>query len=414
MNITVIGAGYVGQVVSACLTTQNHNVTVYDIDQTKLSSLQKGIPTIHESGLQNLLSSGIEQGNLHVEEELQKAINDADVVFLCVGTPSNPDGSVNLTYHFSAVEEIKPYITTSQTIVIKSTVPPGTAHRARNRLGQDVTVLSNPEFLKEGSAVQDFLNPDRVIVGGQNKEQAEYTARKIYTDILQHSKLFVTDNASAELAKYAANSFLATKISFINEIARLCEKVGANVDEVADGMGLDARIENAFFGAGVGYGGSCFPKDVKGLIATANDYGEDMKIIAAAHKVNQGQRNRVVDWVESTVGIAKSKIGVWGLSFKPGTDDVRESPAITIVTELVRRHGEVTVYDPQAIKSFKRTVDVDVTCAKSKEEVLQNVDALLVLTDWEEFKQHDIDSVSVPVYDGRNMYSSDSITQIGK
>ena len=408
MNIAVIGAGYVGQVVSACLTTQEHNVTIYDIDHNKLRSLQQATPTIHEEGLKPILEKAVKNGTYTTQKDLEKVVKDAEVLFLCVGTPSNKDGSVNLTYHFTAVEELKPYVTQNQTIIIKSTVPSGTAKQTKKRLttnNEHPAVLSNPEFLKEGTAVDDFLNPDRIVVGGQNQKHTRKIANNVYGSIAQETTVFITDNASAELAKYAANSFLATKISFINEIARLCEKVGANVDDVAKGMSLDNRIQDAFFGAGVGYGGSCFPKDVKGLVKTAKSHGEDMKIIQAANTVNNEQRTRVIDWVDSLIEIQDSTIGVWGLAFKPGTDDVRESPALTIINELLQRHAHIKAYDPQATQNSKQIINQDnLTYTENKEDMLEEIDILLVLTDWEEFKTYNIKTLDIPVYDGRNIY----------
>lgn len=418
MNITIIGAGYVGQVVSASLASLGHDVTVYDIDRDKLESIAHGDPTIHEPGLDDLIEHGVENDTLRPEQGLQTAVDVAKTVFLCVGTPPDDDGSVNLDYHYAAVEELKPFID-DQTVIIKSTVPPGTAEETRERL--NTTVLNNPEFLKEGSAVDDFLNPDRVVIGANVEQTGETVAKNVYKDVLDDAELFVTGNESAELIKYASNAFLATKISYANELARLCDHIGADVDDVTTGMALDERIQDAFFGAGVGYGGSCFPKDTKALIDYADGHGEAMHIVRSTERVNHEQRERVISRVKDELGgLDDTTIGVWGVAFKPDTDDIRGSPATTIV-ETLRGHGaRIKVYDPAGLASFRERVgDTNVSYEDTKEDAANHTDALLLLTAWDEFKDVDIDEVDTGVvYDGRNIYAGNDydtdVIHVGK
>jgi UDPglucose 6-dehydrogenase len=418
MDITVIGAGYVGQVVTACLASFDHTVTVYDIDHDKLDSLEQGKPTIHEPGLDSLVKQGRQKETLIPEADLSEATTDADAVFLCVGTPPSQDGSVNLDYHYAAVDELKPFVDDTP-VIIKSTVPPGTADQTRQRL--DTAVYNNPEFLKEGSAVQDFLQPDRVVIGGQNERRAEDLATKVYHNIVDDAELYVTDNASAELIKYASNAFLATKISYANELARLCDEVGADIDDVTTGMALDDRIKDAFFGAGAGYGGSCFPKDTKALIEHAKSLGEDMHIVQATEDVNHEQRQRIINAVEQRLdSVDDATIGVLGTAFKPDTDDIRGSPAIDIVEHFQSQAGLVKVHDPQALANFKdRIGDRNVAYEDTPREAATNTDAVIVLTAWDDYKDLDIDTLNTGyVYDARNIYTDNDyhtdVQHVGK
>ena len=404
MRITIVGAGYVGHVVSACLASLDHKVTVYDIDHDKLESLQRGEPVIHEPGLDDLVEQARNEENLVPEKDLGKAVQGSDAVFLCVGTPSSEDSSVNLDYHYAAVDELKPFIDDTP-VIIKSTVPPGTAEETRNRL--DTPVYNNPEFLKEGTAVDDFLHPDRVVIGGQDEQRAQDLATRIYEDVLDDADLYVTDNASAELIKYASNAFLATKISYANELARICESVGADINEVTTGMALDERIQDAFFGAGAGYGGSCFPKDTKAIVEHAKQHGEDMRIVQATERVNHEQRDRIIEAVEHNVDeVADATIGVLGLAFKPGTDDIRGSPAIDVVEHFQDRAGLVKAHDPQAMETFKNRVgEQNAAYENTPRGAAQNTDAVVVLTAWDDYTELDFDALNTGyVYDGRNIY----------
>lgn len=406
MNITVVGAGYVGHVVSACLAHLGHQVTVYDIDHDKLDSLERGQPTIHEPGLDDLIEQARKEEALTPEKDLGEAVKGSDAVFLCVGTPPSEDGSVNLDYHYAAVDELKPFID-DHTVVIKSTVPPGTAEETRGRLG-DATVLNNPEFLKEGSAVEDFLHPDRVVLGGQDQDTTKRVGEAIYQDVLDDAELYVTDNASAELIKYASNAFLATKISYANELARLCDNVGADIDDVTTGMALDDRIQDAFFGAGAGYGGSCFPKDTKAIVEHAKEHGENMRIVQATEHVNQAQRQRIIEAIEQNVDeVEDATIGVLGLAFKPGTDDIRGSPAIDIVEHVQDRAGLVKAHDPQALETFKERVgERNIAYEDTAEDAAENTDAVVVLTAWDDYTDLDFDALDTGyVYDARNIYA---------
>ena len=453
MNIAIVGTGYVGLVTGACFAKMGHNVWCVDIDKKKIDGLKNGIIPIYEPGLSEIVKSCYEKGNLHFVTDLAECIDEVKMVFSAVGTPPNEDGSADLKYVLAVAKRFGELVTKRPTVfVTKSTVPVGTAKKVREVIinemvkhaketyGDDaasreelecfVLVASNPEFLKEGSAVQDFMKPDRIVVGTEDIISM-MLFKELYEPFIVDNpgKLIFTDIPSAEMIKYASNSMLATRISFMNEIANLCAKVGANVDHVRRGMGSDTRIGNKFLYAGCGYGGSCFPKDVKALIKTGEENGEEMSLLKAVEKVNENQKSlplvtlrRVLD------GFRGKNILVWGLSFKPETDDVREAPSNVVITSLCLEGANVYAYDPIAKETFKRSMDNNLMNCKfavdnlhlidSKFDV-EHVDAIILLTEWSEFRNVDWEIVKKKwpeckfVFDGRNIYDRESVEPVG-
>lgn len=424
MKITVIGTGYVGLVAGACLADMGNNVICVDNNEDKLKKLENGIIPIYEPGLEELVKSNVSENRLRFTSNIDIAVKESEVCFIAVGTPQGEDGSADLQYVLGVAKEIAKAMNGYKVIVDKSTVPVGTAKQVTELIKQytkyDFDVVSNPEFLKQGNAVDDFLSPDRVIIGS-NSEKATAIMQEIYAPFFRTgNRVIVMDVESAEMTKYASNSFLATKISFMNEIAQLCEKVGANAEMVRVGMSTDSRIGNKFLFPGLGYGGSCFPKDVKALIKTGVDNGVDMNIIKSADETNKLQRKLFIDKIVSRFGenLSDKTFAVWGLAFKPKTDDMREAPAITIINELLNRGAKIQAYDPKAMESAKYHFQNRIIYSKTSYEALKNADALLLLTEWNEFRRPDIDKIKkllkTPViFDGRNQYNVERITQRG-
>jgi UDPglucose 6-dehydrogenase len=423
VEITVIGAGYVGLVAAAGFAKLGHRVHCIESDSDKLALLQRGRCPIYEPGLEQLLASEAER--LSFEGDLATALEQSLVCFVCVGTPQAADGSADMTATEAVLEQIGRAMTGHKVIVLKSTVPVGTHLRAARILGghtqHTFDVVSNPEFLREGSAVSDFLNPDRVVLGIATS-RAEATLRELYAPLLgaTDSKLVLMDNASAEITKYAANAMLATRISFINEIANLCEVLGADITRVRAGMELDPRIGGLFLDAGIGYGGCCFPKDVRALIHTGADAGRPLEILAAVDKVNRAQRSRIVEKVVAHFGdaLSGSRIALWGLSFKPNTDDVRDAPAVSIVEALLARGARVTAYDPKANRGALPSLPRGFSLSPDAFTAAAGADALLVATEWEEFVNVDLIRLRAElarplIFDGRNLWNPAKMAKLG-
>lgn len=416
MNLTVIGTGYVGLVAGACLADMGNNVICIDNNQEKLEQLRKGIIPIYEPGLDELVKSNVQESRLHFSDDLNNAVKQSQVCFIAVGTPQDESGAADLSGVFAVAEQIAKSMNEYKVIVNKSTVPVGTARKVTDIVKSNTVypfdVVSNPEFLKQGNAVDDFLSPDRVIIGSDS-EKATRLMQDIYSPFLRTAnRIILMDVKSAEMTKYASNSFLATKISFMNEIANLCEKVGADAEMVRVGMSTDTRIGNRFLFPGIGYGGSCFPKDIEALINTGNEFGCEMPLVKSVNKINRGQRELFVKKITNRFGedLSGKVFGVWGLAFKPKTNDMREAPAITIIDELLRRGAKIKAYDPKAMETSKKMYLKDtITYSKNSYEALENVDAMLLLTEWNEFRRPDFDKIkslmkSAVIFDGRNQY----------
>lgn len=424
MRITVIGTGYVGLVAGACLADMGNDVICVDNNEEKLKKLEQGIIPIYEPGLEELVKSNVLENRLSFTSDIDMAVKKSEVCFIAVGTPQDEDGSADLHYVLGVAEEIAKAMNGYKVIVDKSTVPVGTAEKVteiiRKHTDYDFDVVSNPEFLKQGNAVDDFLMPDRVVIGS-NSEKATAIMQDIYSPFFRTgNRVIVMDVKSAEMTKYASNSFLATKISFMNEIAQLCEKVGADAEMVRVGMSTDSRIGNKFLFPGLGYGGSCFPKDVKALIKTGADNGIDMNIIKSADETNKQQRQLFINKIIARFGedLTGKTFAVWGLAFKPKTDDMREAPAITIINDLLNRGAKVQAYDPKAMNSAKYHFQDRIIYAKSSYETLKDADALLLLTEWNEFRRPDMDRIKellkTPIiFDGRNQYNMERTVQRG-
>ena len=424
MKITIIGTGYVGLVAGTCLADMGNDVICVDNDSSKIKKLEAGIIPIYEPGLEELVKSNFNDARLSFSTDLNSAVKASEVCFIAVGTPQDEDGSADLQYVLGVAEQIGKAMNGYKVIVDKSTVPVGTAEKVteiiRKNTKYSFDVVSNPEFLKQGNAVDDFLFPDRVIIGSDS-EKATKIMQEIYSPFFRTgNRIIVMDVKSAEMTKYAANSFLATKISFINEIANLCEKVGANAEMVRVGISTDSRIGNKFLFPGLGYGGSCFPKDIKALIKTGSDFGCDMSIIKATDNVNKKQRTNFTDRIFKRFGkdLTGRTFAVWGLAFKPKTDDVREAPAITIINILINAGAKIKAYDPKAIETCKKIMNEEIQYTKTSYEVFDNVDALLLLTEWNEFRRPDFDRIKTLmknpiIFDGRNLYDKERLKEKG-
>lgn len=424
MNICVIGTGYVGLVAGACLADMGNNVICVDNNEEKISQLKNGIIPIYEPGLDELVKSNVLEARLDFSTDLKTAVEKSLVCFIAVGTPQGEDGSADLQYVFNVAKSIAKSMNDYKVIVDKSTVPVGTAEKVseiiKENTNYDFDVVSNPEFLKQGNAVNDFLSPDRVVIGS-NSDKATQIMQEIYAPFFRTgNRVIVMDVKSAEMTKYAANSFLAVKISYANEIANLCEKVGANAEMVRIGMTTDSRIGNKFLFPGLGYGGSCFPKDVKALIKTGAENGCDMSIIKSADETNKKQRTLFVDKITKKFGdnLAGKTFAVWGLAFKPKTNDMREAPAITIINNLLKLGAKINAYDPKATEEAKFYFKDTITYVKSSYEALENADALLLLTEWNEFRRPDFDRMKnllkTPIiFDGRNQYNKERLQSRG-
>ena len=428
MNISIVGTGYVGLVSGACFAEMGIDVTCVDIDEKKIGRLLSGEVPIYEPGLDDLVRRNVEAGRLHFTTDLSSCLDQVEVVFSAVGTPPDEDGSADLRYVLEVARTFGRNINKYTILVTKSTVPVGTAKKVKAVIKEELTkrgeqidfeVASNPEFLKEGAAIKDFMSPDRVVVGIES-DRAKKVMERLYRPFqMNNYRLYFMDIPSAEMTKYAANAMLATRISFMNDIANLCDLVGANVDMVRKGIGADTRIGSKFLYPGCGYGGSCFPKDVKALARTAREYGYTMGVIEAVEAVNERQKEIVVKKLQDKLGTLRGKtIALWGLAFKPETDDMREAPALVVIEKLLEAGASVKVYDPVAMDECRRRIGDRVVYCKDMYDVVIDADALAVLTEWKEFR---IPSWSVikrvmkqPVLvDGRNIYSKDEVIAEG-
>jgi UDPglucose 6-dehydrogenase len=425
IKICMIGTGYVGLVSGACLADFGHNVMCVDIDADRIARLLQGEIPIYEPGLKDVVANNVRAERLHFTGDLAAAVSDADVVFIAVGTPSLADGGTDLKYVFDAARDVARHLSQYTVVVQKSTAPVGTARKiaaiiAENKPADaDFDVVSNPEFLREGSAVGDFLQPDRVVIGVAS-DRAAATMRAVYRPLYEReTPIVITALESAEMIKYAANAFLATKISFINEMAHICELVGANIDEVARGMGFDRRIGNRFLHAGIGYGGSCLPKDVSSLIHVANERGYDAPLVSAAHSINFNLVDRALEKLYHATGDVKGKtIGLLGLAFKPNTDDLREAPSLRLVHELLKRGARVKVFDPVAMENFKKTVKAPVEYGRNVYEMATDCEALVLVTEWNEFRELDFSRLKHTMkgnifIDCRNVYTPERMAAKG-
>ncbi|MBL0883661.1 MAG: UDP-glucose/GDP-mannose dehydrogenase family protein [Chitinophagaceae bacterium] len=415
MKIAVVGTGYVGLVTGTCFAETGNKVICIDIDQSKVDRLSNGEITIYEPGLEKLFLRNLKEQRLSFTTNLAEGIEDASIIFLALPTPPGEDGSADLKYILGVAEDLGKIIRDYKVIVDKSTVPVGTADKVKAAIRRNYTgefdVVSNPEFLREGVAVEDFMKPDRVVVG-VSSEKAKNLMGELYAPyVRQGNPILYMDERSAELTKYAANSFLATKISFMNEIAQLCERMGANVDMVRRGIGSDERIGKRFLFPGIGYGGSCFPKDVKALIHSSEKNDYNFKILQAVENVNANQKLHLVSKIKSFYNneISGKHFAVWGLAFKPNTDDIREAPALEIIESLLSLGATVSVFDPEAIKNVKELMQSRIEYAENMYSTLTNADALIIATEWSEFRTPDFEQIkkelrSPVVFDGRNLF----------
>ena len=431
MKVSVVGTGYVGLVTGACLAEMGNDVLCLDVDPNKIRILEEGGIPIHEPGLDLVVARNVKAGRLHFTTDIERAVAHGTIQFIAVGTPPDEDGSADLQYVLAAARNIGRLMTDYKVIVDKSTVPVGTADKVRAAVADEIAkrdtdakfaVVSNPEFLKEGAAVDDFMRPDRIVVGADD-EQAILLMRALYAPFQRnHERLVVMDVRSAELTKYAANAMLATRISFMNELALLAEKMGADIEQVRLGIGSDPRIGTHFLYAGCGYGGSCFPKDVKALIKTASDEGQELKVLKAVEAANDHQKHVLIEKVTRRFGenLAGKHFAVWGLAFKPNTDDMREATSRVVLAELFKRGATVTAYDPVAMTEAQRIFgnEARLTYAENPMGALDGADALLIVTEWKEFRSPDFDKIkatlkSPVVLDGRNLYEPGLVQQFG-
>jgi UDPglucose 6-dehydrogenase len=424
MKIAVVGTGYVGLVTGTCLAESGNDVTCVDVDGEKIRRLSEGQIPIYEPGLEELVVRNSEAQRLHFTTDLAAGVLDAQVVFLAIGTPSADDGSADLSNLWAVVDGLAFLVSDETILITKSTVPVGTNSQICERLarlrGKSCHVASNPEFLKEGAAIDDFMKPDRVVVGVRDPRVA-VTLHEMYAPFLRTEKPFlVMSPESAEMTKYAANAMLATKISFINEVANLCERIGADINEVRRGIGHDSRIGFAFLFPGVGYGGSCFPKDVRALAATARAQGAEPTLLEAVEKINNQQKTVLLDKIVKHFGgkLNGRKLAIWGLSFKPRTDDIREAPALEMIDSLLSAGAQLRVHDPEAIENVRRRYGERLSYARTPYEALDRAEALLIMTEWKEFVQPDFARMrklmAAPViFDGRNLYNLQVVQQAG-
>jgi len=432
MKVSVIGTGYVGLVSGACFAEMGNSITCVDIDETKIEKLKQGIIPIYEPGLEDMVLENYKKGTLAFTTDVQKAIANSRISFIAVGTPMGEDGSADLQYVLAVAKSIGQYMEDYIVVVDKSTVPVGTAEKVtatiqaeldKRGVDLDFDVVSNPEFLKEGAAIEDFMKPDRVVIGADS-DKAMQIMHDLYTPFMKtHDRFIGMDIKSAEMTKYAANAMLATKISFMNEISNICERVGADINKVRNGIGSDARIGYSFIYPGCGYGGSCFPKDVQALAKTSKDFGYTPRILDAVEAVNYDQKTVISNKVIKRFGenLEGMTFAVWGLSFKPETDDMREASAITIINELTSRGAKVVAYDPKArheAESYYLKENANVSYKDSKYEVLPNADALILITEWKEFRSPDFDEMkkllkNAVFFDGRNQFDKERMAAMG-
>ena len=424
MNIAVVGTGYVGLVTGTCLAETGNHVICVDINKEKVQKMQSGVIPIYEPHLDMLFERNIKQGRLTFTTNLAEAIEKAKIIFLALPTPPGEDGSADLSYILGVANDLGKIIKDYKVIVDKSTVPVGTAEKVRLAIAKhakcEFDVVSNPEFLREGFAVDDFLKPDRVVVG-TSSEKARKIMEELYKPyVRQGNPIVFMDEKSAELTKYAANAFLATKITFMNEIANLCEKLGADVDAVRIGIGSDERIGKRFLFPGIGYGGSCFPKDVQALAKSASDVNHDFKILSAVMDVNNKQKTIIIPKIKAYFNnnLKGKKIALWGLAFKPDTDDIREAPALYIIEELLKEGATISAYDPEAMNNVRNLIGDKITYAMDEYDALSGADILLIATEWSLFRTPDFEKVSSllknkTIFDGRNLYGIDQMKELG-
>ena len=423
MKIAVVGTGYVGLVVGVCLAENGNSVVCVDNDEKKVEALRRGEIPIYEPGLAEMIPRNVAEERLRFTTDLGTAVQQSEILFIAVGTPQDEDGSADLRHVLAVADGIGRQMNGYKVIVNKSTVPVGTTEKVRKAVSavtsHPFAVVSNPEFLKEGTAVEDFLKPDRVVIGADD-ERARAVMCELYAPFVRTGNpVLVMDSASAELTKYAANAMLASRISFMNEIANLCDRLGADVGQVRRGMGTDSRIGSSFLFPGIGYGGSCFPKDVKALIKTAEEAGLDLRVVKAVDEANQAQRRVLVPRIAAHLGTLKGKvIAVWGLAFKPRTDDMREAPAAAVIDGLLEAGASVRAYDPKAIDVARRVYGDRIHFCKRSYEAVEGADALVVATEWNEFREPDFGRVKSlmrqpAVFDGRNIYNPQVLREMG-
>jgi len=422
MKIAVIGTGYVGLVSGVCFAETGINTICVDIQEEKVLKLQNGEVPIYEPTLDILLKRNIKEGRIEFTTNLKDAVEQATIIFLALPTPESEDGSADLSYVLNMAHELSQIITDYKIVVNKSTVPVGTAAKVQaifdEKCATKVDVVSNPEFLREGYAVEDFLKPDRIVIGSSS-EQAIHLMKKLYAPFVrQGNPVIIMDEKSAEMTKYAANSFLALKISFMNEMANLAEKVGADINDIRKGIGTDNRIGNRFLFPGIGYGGSCFPKDVKALQSISKEYDYDFKIVNAVIDVNQKQRQIFFERMHDKMDLKGKKIAIWGLAFKPNTDDIREAPALYLIDELLKKEAQIHVYDPEAMGNVARKYSQKIHFGENMYEILENADALVIVTEWNAFRTPDFKKMkemmkSPCIFDGRNLFELNDIYEEG-
>ncbi len=424
MKIAVVGTGYVGLVTGTCFAETGNRVTCIDIDQSKIEKLSRGQITIYEPGLEKIFLRNLNEGRLNFTTDLTDGIKDATIIFLALPTPPGEDGSADLKYILGVADDLGKILTDFKVIVDKSTVPVGTADKVSAVIAKnckvEFAVVSNPEFLREGVAVEDFMKPDRVVVGTSN-EKAKKVMTELYAPFVRSGNpVIFMDEKSAELTKYAANSFLAVKISFMNEIARLCEKVGADVDMVRKGVGSDERIGKRFLFPGIGYGGSCFPKDVQALVKSSTEVNYDFEILNAVMKVNEEQKLFLMPKINAYFknDLKGKRFALWGLAFKPNTDDIREAPALYMIDALTEAGATVCAYDPEGMPNVKQLIGNKIDFAANQYDALENADALIIATEWSEFRTPEFEKIvsllkDKVIFDGRNVYDRDQMKQLG-
>ena len=424
MKIAVVGTGYVGLVTGTCFAETGNNVTCVDIDAAKVEKLRQGVMPIYEPGLDVLFHRTIEQGRLHFTTDLSEGIKDATIIFLALPTPPGADGAADLKYILGVAYDLGPLLDQYVVVIDKSTVPVGTSQKVYAKIAErakvEFDVVSNPEFLREGVAVEDFMKPDRVVIGTRS-DKAKKVMERLYQPLVrQGNPIIFMDERSAEMTKYAANAFLATKITFMNEVANLCELVGANVDDVRKGIGSDSRIGKRFLFAGIGYGGSCFPKDVQALHMTSAEYGYNFKILESVMDVNDNQKTKLIPAVKEYFGgnLQGKKIALWGLAFKPYTDDIREAPALYNIEELLAAGADVIAYDAEGMPNVKKIVGDRIQYAHDLYACIEGADALMVMTEWPEFRTPDMDRIAASlknrvIFDGRNIFEPEQMIELG-
>lgn len=424
MKIAVIGTGYVGLVTGTCFAETGNNVICVDIDKTKVEKLSSGTITIYEPGLEKIFLRNLKEGRLHFTTSLADGVKDAEIIFLALPTPPGEDGSADLKYILGVADDLGKIITDYKVVIDKSTVPVGTADKVHAAIAKNATtefdVVSNPEFLREGVAVDDFMKPDRVVIG-TSSERAKKLLNELYAPFVrQGNPIIFMDEKSAELTKYAANSFLATKITFMNEIAQLCELLGADVDMVRKGIGSDERIGKRFLFPGIGYGGSCFPKDVQALAKSSAEVNYNFQILDAVMEVNEKQKLHLVPKIKEYFGndLKGKKIALWGLAFKPNTDDIREAPALYIIDALTAGGAEIVAFDPEAMPNVKGVVGDKIKYAENQYDALQDADALVIATEWSEFRTPDFTKMesllkNKVIFDGRNLFDLNQMAELG-